>query len=356
MAGIKTSGGGVFNTASVFEIQDAVNTALAARFTTSNEGVYRKIAFVDDGRSTGGTPVGDGVAGVPNGSDGKAGETVHYPLSPVSNASQKWPFGVPRAEVDAVVIDVTVERLRQGPPVERIYLDYQDPYQILSGKQAEIISRADLAPDYDLADTINSNPVCYDGKRFFDTAHPVSPTSGPTEVYSNDITCTQAEWNSGEGLAKLLDAFSAIPWFDGLVKDGAMAKPVIVTSTRSQAFKAGQLTAFINGQQGDESKINNGESSPFVGAVAGIYHFEQLKQPVKWPNSAQYVYAIASAGGAVQPAFIFSPKRMPHLVLYGMDETDEIRREFEAIGWSWSGFWGTGVGLPQCAVRMRIIP
>ena len=79
----------------------------------------------------------------------------------------------------------------------------------------QIASRMLRAPDFDLAELINSNAATlnyFDGLSFFNTAHPISP--GSTVTFSNDITCTTSEWESGEGLSKLLDAFASIPWFD----------------------------------------------------------------------------------------------------------------------------------------------
>jgi hypothetical protein len=81
-----------------------------------------------------------------------------------------------------------------------------------------------------------------------------------------------------------------------------------------------------------------------------------LYQPATYADSGKYVYAFATAGGAVQPAIIMSPKRWPYMNIYGLDPSEEIRRVQGAIGWNWSGYWGAGWGLPQCGVRMKILP
>ena len=43
------------------------------------------------------------------------------------------------------------------------------------------------------------------------------------------------------------------------------------------------------------------------------------------------VLALATMGGALQPAFIVSPKRMPYMNVYGRDSSDEVRRTFSAL-------------------------
>lgn len=359
MAGTVPQGSGIFTGgAEISQLQQGVNAIMTSMQFTNDAAFYSKFAFVDNGATTNGTPVGRTIAGVDNGDDGQAGELMNYPLSPVSNAPQAWPFGIPAAEVDAVIVNVQVARQREYVPIERIYLDKHDPYQILSNKQGAISARMLRAPDLSIRDLINSNKVpgnYFDGLSYFHTAHPVSP--GSTVTFSNDITCTQAEWDSGDGMAKLLDALASIPWFDGVLKDGAMSKPLVVTSRQSLAFKARQLVGLVTALVGPAliGTSNGGtQTSPFNGMVSDVVNFQDLYQPLQYPDSGKYVYAFATAGGAVQPAIILSPKRWPFMHIYGMDPSEEIRRVWGAIGWNWSGYWGAGWGLPQCGVRMKI--
>ena len=214
MAGLSVPNGNGFFAGSgdISVIQTGINGIMAGMAFTNDTALYSAMCFVDNGATTNGTPVGRAIAGVNNGSDGQAGEIMHYPLSPVSNAPEKWPFGVPAASKDVTIVDVAVQRDRTYVPIEMIYLDKQDPYQVLAAKQGQIASRMLRAPDFDLAELINSNATTlnyFDGLSFFNTAHPISP--GSTVTFSNDITCTIAEWESGEGLSKLLDAFASIP-------------------------------------------------------------------------------------------------------------------------------------------------
>lgn len=339
-----------------------VNGVLSTLHFTNDEAVYSKIAFVDNGTTTNGTPIGRTIAGVDNGDAGQAGEIMSYPMSPVSNAPQTWPFGLPRTEVDAVVVQANVERQRRYVPTERIFLDKQDPYQFLAGKQGAIISRAGRAIDFDFVDLINGNgSSTYDGLSFFYTARPYKPNA--TQTFSNDVTCTQAQWDSGDGMAILLEALANIPWFDGELKDGAMSKPYILCPSQTKAFKARQLVGINVALPNDAAplvpQVVSGVgvatgSSPFKGMVRDVIHFQDLVKPTRYPDSAKYVYAIASAGGSVQPAFIVSPKRYAYMNVYGLNSSEEIRRVHGAIGWDWDGFWGVGYGLPQCAVRMKI--
>jgi hypothetical protein len=88
--------------------------------------------------------------------------------------------------------------------------------------------------------------------------------------------------------------------------------------------------------------------------VRDVVNFQDLQNVTKYPDSGKYVYAVATTGGSVQPAFIMSPKRWPFMSIYGTDPNEEIRKNEGAIGWNWSGYWGVGFGLPQCAVRLKI--
>jgi len=361
MAGLSVPNGSGFFAGSgdISVIPTGINGIMAGMQFTNDTALYSAMCFVDNGATTNGTPIGRAIAGVNNGSDGQAGEIMHYPLSPVSNAPEKWPFGVPAASKDVTIVDVAVQRDRTYVPIEKIYLDKQDPYQVLAAKQGQIASRMLRAPDFDLAELINSNATTlnyFDGLSFFNTAHPISP--GSTVTFSNDITCTIAEWESGEGLSKLLDAFASIPWFDGKLKDGTMSKPLIVTSNMRFNFKARQLAGLITSLVGPAivgTAAGGAQHSPFTGMVRDVVNFQDLQNVTKYPNSGKYVYALATTGGSVQPAFIMSPKRWPYMTIYGTDPNEEIRRTEGAIGWNWSGYWGVGFGLPQCAVRMKIV-
>lgn len=353
-------------TQDISQLVNGVNGVLSTLHLTNDAAIYPKIAFVDNGATTNGTPIGRSIAGVENGDGGQAGERMNYPMSPVSNAPEKWPFGLPREAKDIMIVNSVVDRQRAYVPTERIYLDKQDPYQILSGKQGQIISRAGRAMDFDFIDLVNGNTsATYDGLTFFNTARPVMPGSGIT--FSNDVTCTVAQWLSGDGMAILLETLANIPWFDGQLKDGAMSKPLILCPSMTTAFKARQLVGINASLPGGAAPIiaqaidaGGGKfgvgsgSSPFNGMVSDVVHFQDLVSPIKYPNSARYVYAIANMGSSVQPAFIVSPKRYPYMNVYGMSPDDEIRRVFGAIGWDWDGYWGVGYGLPQCVVRMLI--
>lgn len=354
---------GLWSPEDISQLVSGVNAVLMTMHMTNDESIYQKVAFVDNGTTTNGTPIGRAVAGVGNGDAGQAGERMNYPMSPVSNAPKTWPRGVARAERDLLIINSYVDRDRVGIETERIYLDTQDPYQILSGKQGQVISRAGRAIDVlSLVDVINGNhSSTYDGRTYFHTARPVAP--GSSKTFSNDLTCTNAQWASGEGMAILLDGLNRIPWFDGVLKDASMRRPVILAPTVGIALKARQLTGFGTTLPGGAAplipQVVNGVgvatgSSPFNGLVQDVVLFEDLANPTVYTDSDKYVYAVATMGGSVQPAFIVSPKRYPYMNVYGLSPQEDIRRKYGAIGWDWDGFWGAGYGLPQCCVRMLI--
>lgn len=344
--------------ANLTRFQEAINGIMGTMQLTNDAAIYSKICFVDNGSTTNGTPVGREIAGIANGSDGQAGDIVHYPLSPVTNAPKYMPLGVPRQTTDAVIIEVAVERQGDGVDTERLYLDKQDPYQILLGKQGAIASRMLRAPDFRLAYVVNSNPIptgYFDGLPYFHTAHPVKPGSSIT--FSNDFTCTTAEWESGDGIGILLNGLASIPWFDGKLKDGSMSKPLVVTSNQIRAAKARQVLGFITTTLGSPlvpGPSGSTQQSQWDGMASGVVNFQDLYDPLNFADSGKYVYAFCTTGGATQPSFIVSPKRWPWFNLYGLNASDEIRRIWRAIGWDWDAFYGVGPGLPQCGARIKI--
>ena len=103
--------GNFFSTGDISQLVNGVNAVLTTMHMTNDEAIYSKIAFVDNGRTTGGTPVGRSVAGVQNGS-GQAGELMHYPMSPVSQPGKAWPTGVSRGETQPLVVNAYVTRQR----------------------------------------------------------------------------------------------------------------------------------------------------------------------------------------------------------------------------------------------------
>ena len=160
-----------------------------------------------------------------------------------------------------------------------------------------------------MRDLINSNSVpsnYFDGLGYF---HGAPDCPGSSVTFSNDITCTQAEWDSGDGMAALLDALASIPWFDGVLKDGAMSKPLIMTPRQTLAFKARQLVGLITSLVGAPDSAVGRRNRPLAVYRHGVRRGElqDLNQPATYPDSVKYVYAFATAGGAVQPAIIMSP-------------------------------------------------
>ena len=181
--------------------------------------------------------------------------------------------------------------------------------------------------------------------------------SGGVTTFSNDVTCTTAEWESGDGMGILLNALASIPWFDGKLKDGSMAKPMIVTSNMLRAAKARQVLGMITTTLGSPligTAAGGSQQSPWSGMASSVENFQDLYDPTNFADSGKYVYAFATTGGATQPAFIVSPKRWPEFHVYGLDPNEEIRRVWRAIGWDWDAFYGVGPGLPQCGARIKI--
>lgn len=346
MASIR-NGVGLNSAQDISQLVTSVNTALAV-LGTSNKPIYPRIAFVDDGSQTDGKPMGEVISTYTNG-DGSPGEVIKYGFSPVSNAPTTWAFGKERDEVNEVMAYLEIKRERHAPPDTLLYWDTQDVYSILSGKIPAILDRAGLLYDWLLAGQLNDNPTCYDGKTFFATDHPVDPTDPSKGVYSNDISIAAAD---ADGLGQALDAFSAIPWMDGKARGSGTEKPILVTATLSLALK---FRTLISGSMipTPTSTVHVGASSPFDGMVEEVIQFKGLLSERAVANTSKYIYLI-NKGTPVKAGLIVAPKRHPLFHISGLDPAEEIRRKKGAVSYGWDDFSGTGLGLPNDVIRVKV--
>ena len=342
----KRSGAGLNSSQDISQLVTSVNAALAV-VGASDKPVYTKIAFVDDGSQTEGSPVGKVVGMIDNG-DGEPGEVVKYAFSPVANAPETWHFGKDRNEVDERIQYIELRRERHAPPDTLLYWDSQDVYGILSQKQGAIIERAGLIFDWLLARALNENGTCYDGKAFFATDHPVDPLDPAKGTFSNDISVTDLD---ATGLATALDTFAGIRWFDGKVRSSD-TKPILVSGTKSLELKARQLVfgSLIPTTVGSNAVA---ASSPFEGLISDVVLFQALRTEAPTANSPKYVYLI-NPGTPVKAGLIVSPKRRPLFHVSGLSPEEEIRRKKGAISYGWDDFSGVGLGLPQDVLRVKV--
>lgn len=344
----KRSGAGLNSAQDLSQLVTSINTALTV-LGTSNKPIYPKIAFVDDGSTTDGNPVGK-VTGMFDNGSGEPGEIVRYAFSPVANAPKTWAFGKDRDEVDEIMAFVEVRRERHAPPDTKLYWDTQDVYGILSQKQGAIIDRAGLLYDWLLAAAINGNGTSYDGKAFFATDHPVDPTDPSKGTYSNDISISDLDVT---GMATALDAFMAIPWFDGKARSSD-TRPIFLAPKPTFALKAGQLTGAGNVVPQTTSAGNAvAASTPFEGLIADVVLFQGLLSEGAVSNSPKYCYLI-NPGGPLKAGLIVSPKRQPMFHISGLDPAEEIRRKQGAVTYGWDDFSGVGLGLPQDVLRVKV--
>lgn len=337
---------GIVSAQKIAELSVSINTALTALMTT-DESMWRKIAFVDDGGSTDGQLRGEMTLG-------KTGETVRFPFSPVVDGVAVWEYGTTKGESQEVIISVDVEMKRYSMETDKVlYIHRGDPYGSLAGKQASIISRAGMLPDRIIATLLNTNPACsFDALSFFNSAHKTDPTDSTKGTWSNDITCTDAEWASGVGHAKLLDALGKIKWMDGQSKDSVLARPSIIVPDELRASTAAE---FVNGTivprpVGSSAASGN---NPYLGRFDAIYTLNALFNNSPGADVAKYVYAIA-APNPVQAGIIVVPTQLPTFYVSGLDPSDECRRKQGAVIYGWESYMGIGLGLPHMMVRMKI--
>jgi len=338
---------GIVSAQKIGELSVSVNTALTALMTT-DESMWRKIAFVDDGSQTEGQRFGQLNLS-------STGETVRFPFSPVVSAPATWEYGTAKGESQAIIIscDVTMKRHKPEGGDTLLYVHRGDPYGVLVGQQASIISRAGMLPDYEIAKLLNLNGTCgYDNLSFFNTAHLVDPTDPAKGTWSNDVTCTDAEWASGAGHSKLLDSLCKIKWMDGQAKDSVSVRPSIICPDENRAVRAAEFVNLSMVPRAIGSAAASG-SNPFLGRFENVFTLNALNNNSATGDVGKYVYAIAKPN-AMQSGIIVIPTELPLFYVTGLDPADEVRRKQGAVAYGWSAYIGVGLGLPHMMVRMKI--
>lgn len=326
---------------------NGVNTALSA-IGTSDSAIYSKVCFVDDGSATNGNILGK-VTGIIDNGSGTPGEIVRYGFSPVANPPEAWHFGTDRAEVDAQIQYVEVQRKRIAPKSERFYFDLQDVYGIMEGKIPAIMQRAGMCWDWELAAAINGNGLCFDGLSFFNDQHPANPADPSLGTYSNDVSVAAMD---ATGFAAALDAYGSIKWFDGRVRTNEMRKPIVLCPNKSLEMMVRQL---VFGSLIPTAGASNdvAASSPFNGMVEDVLYFPALLSENAGPNASKYVFLV-SPGTPVKAGFIASPKRQPTFFITGTDPAQESRVKKGALVMGWDAYGAVGLGLPQDVVRVKV--
>lgn len=334
---------GIVSAQKIGELSVSINTALTALMTT-DESMWRKIAFVDDGSQTDGQLLGRTV-----------GETVRFPFSPVVDGPTEWAYGTAKGESQEIIIscDVTMKRHKPEGGDKLLYTTKGDPYGVLVGKQGMIINRAGMLPDYEIAKLLNLNGVCgYDGLSFFNTAHLVDPTDAAKGSWSNDVTCTDGEWASGAGHSKLLDALCKVKWMDGQAKDSMLQRPSIICPDENRAVMASQ---FVSGSMIPRAigSAAASASNPYLGRFENVFTLNALNNNSATGDVGKYVYAVA-APNPIQAGIIVVPAQLPLFYVSGLDPSDEIRRKQGAVAYGWEAYIGVALGLPHMIVRMKI--
>lgn len=336
---------GPVSTQKLNSLIENVNVALGV-LGTSNQLIYPKLCFVDDGSLTDGNLLGEVVGLVDNGS-GTKGEKVRYPFSPVSNAPKVWPAGKPRGERDAIIHYIEVTRQRLGPDDEMLYYDFQDVWGILANKQAEIIQRAGLLWDIQLVAALHANAVCYDGKAFFAADHPVNPSNPALGVQPNVVSIANMD---DTGLAQALDVYASMKWFDGVTRNSQMDKPILLVPTASLNNKARQLVFGSLIPTTGNGAVATG-SNELEGMLSDVIFSPLLNDGTTDAN--KYCYLI-SPGTPIKAGLICSPTRQPLFHIAGLDPNEEIRRKYGAYAYGWDAFGTVETGLPQDVVRIKV--
>lgn len=286
------------------------------------------------------------------------GKQVVYPFSPVGGKEEDVLEGQKRKFADALIYQCTVDHSIIAPSDERIYettMSY-DKYQLLKGKLQAIMSRARKVWDRRLAEKgILANPVGFDGVSLFNTAHPIAPNDASLGTYTNDLTATVP---NSTGVAAALNALRQIKWMDGQLLNADDSKIVIVVPTVQLEIQARQTVfgSMIPGKLVAGDTGSAGVSNPFAGMdgiVQDVICMPELFNTSILANADQYWYMFNVS--SPERALITSVVRQPLFHYAGLDPNEAIRVNEFALTYGWDAMGGVGVGLPQLAVRCKIV-
>lgn len=178
-----------------------------------------------------------------------------------------------------------------------------------------------------LADQINANRVCCDGRPFFDTDHRATLRDGTSAVYSNDIVAAPGK----DGLQKAVASMLKIPCENCLSSEGGsingeMYRPIVLVSTFSE------YNEFL--------KLRKQFDAPCDFEIVQVPELRNTSDP----DAPRYWYMI-NGHYSSKKAFIVRAPGEPKITTVDREHTHD------AIALSCTTYAGVAYGLPQLAIR-----
>lgn len=277
---------------------------------------------------------------------GAAGLATLFTLQMVSNAYKRRAAGEPTPVSKVELAHFKCEVNELDPDAYFLStLDLQgDVYGLVKPNLPQILNRAMLAMDQELAYQICANPVTvYDGLAYWQTSalHPYNPMRPELGKFQNKYASSNI---SRANLTKALDYFTTMKGFDGNI-ERKPGKIWLIVSTKDQATRARKFIqeGLIASDAGTAS-----ENTSLSGEFAGVLVFPELGDASKGGNP-KFWMAVRVASDTDRP-FVVNAPQMPQAYIDGLSPTDYTRVVYRGARYGWRAILGAGFLWPQNAV------
>lgn len=218
-----------------------------------------------------------------------------------------------------------------------------DPYLLVQNFAGDLVRQCGSIWERELSNTINTNPIAYDGVPFFGT-HSTNKNKAGAGTFSNDIIAPPTE----AGVQEALNQFIHIPGFDGTLINRDLRMPMFVCPTMQIKVALDKL--FNDGLIAEPIGIAGASNNTrLVGWGRTVYMPELLNNTL--PDTARQYYIINSMYGMARP-FIVRIRKEAQLIM--SSGNDYYSHEYNARVLYYTAEGGTSTGLPQLAMRCRI--
>ena len=218
-----------------------------------------------------------------------------------------------------------------------------DVYGLVKPNLPQILNRAMLSLDQELAAQIVGNPVTiYDGLTYWQTSvlHPYNPMRPELGKFANKFTASNI---SRANLTKALDYFTTMKGFDGNI-ERKPGKIFLIVATKDQASRARKFIqeGLIASDAGTAS-----ESTTLKGEFADVLVFPEIGDASKGGNP-KFWMAVRVASEMDRPFVVNAPK-MPEAYIDGLSPNDATRLIYRGARYGWRAILGAGFLWPQNA-------
>lgn len=290
-------------------------------------------------------------------------DSLSLPLINASSAPVSLPAGMDRQFMDPQAFKQVVYHTYKVPQSSFQVFRQQilsDTYNLLALRNMalSVLDGARQLWARELAKTINSNAVGFDGVSHINTAHPVNPLIPALGTYSNDVGAADLD---EAGFSAAMNLLENAPWFDGMIDGGRLRKVYVVVPNMLLFTKALKVVGQpargvgLSAQPGTAAGTSVAASS-FMQFSGVDYDVEVIRMPILQSTidgvaGSRKNWYVMNASDALARPYVTSVVQPPLLQTEGFDPNEHIRVLKEAYRITWGAMGGCGNGLPREVVR-----